>query len=66
MLRFILFAVLAYILYQIAMGIDWDRTSHDATNTVERKTEDAVQDVENSSVGRGVQEGADAVRDLFR
>lgn len=61
MLHFVFYAIVAFFLYQFAMNMDWDSAGRD----VSRTAGNAVEKVEDSSVGRTVSDSVGAVRDLL-
>ena len=61
MLHFVFYAIVAFFLYQFMMNMDWDGAGRDAS----RNAGNAVQKVEDSSVGRTVSDSFGAVRDLL-
>ena len=61
MLHFVFYAIVAFFLFQFVMNMDWDGAGRDASRTAGN----AVQKVEDSSVGRTVSDSVGAVRDLL-
>lgn len=65
MLRFLFFAVVAYVLYQFIMSVNWSGAMSSTENKVSNGANGAVQDVTNSSLAHDVEDVLDSIKKLI-
>lgn len=65
MFRFLIYAVIAYFVYQFVMAVDWDSAFSKTSRTAENTANHTYQDVKSSSIVETIEDAFKALRDVI-